>query len=65
MFSDRKLDKVTTSIARLGRDELTKKIKNFRGRFQLDFTDDFLQKTPVDRLRHILLAAVISTKNHN
>ncbi|MDD5459812.1 MAG: hypothetical protein PHF37_10525 [Phycisphaerae bacterium] len=65
MFSDRKLDKMTTSIARLGRNELTKQIKHFRGRFRLDFTDDFLQKTPVERLRHILLAAVINTKNHN
>ena len=54
-----------TSIATLGRSELKMRIKNFRGRFKLDFTDDYLNKLSVDRLRHILLAAVMNARPRN
>jgi len=54
-----------TSIADLGRNELKTKIRNFRGRFKLDFTDDYLNKLSVDRLRHILLAAVMNARPRN
>jgi hypothetical protein len=53
-----------TSIAVLERNELTRRIKNFRGRFKLDFTEDYLNNLSVDRLRHILLAALINAKPH-
>lgn len=49
-----------TSIAALERSELTKRIRNFRGRFKLDFTEDYLNNLSVDRLRHILLAALMN-----
>ena len=55
-------DRESTSIAALGRDELKKRIRNFRGRFKLDFTEDYLNKLSIDRLRHILLAALINAK---
>ncbi len=51
-----------TSIAALGRSELTRRIKNFRGRFKLDFTEDYLNNLSVDRLRHILLAALVNAQ---
>jgi hypothetical protein len=51
-----------TSVAALGRDELKRRIKNFRGSFRLDFTDDYLDAISVERLRHILLAALIVGK---
>ena len=53
-----------TSIAALGRNELKKRIKNFKGRSTLDFSESYLNKLTIDRLRHILLAAVINAK-HN
>jgi hypothetical protein len=52
------LDRLASSISSLGRSEVEKKIKNFRGRFELDFTDDYLKGLTVDRLRHILFAAM-------
>ncbi len=58
-------DKQATSIAALGKNELTSRIKNFRGRFKLDFTEEYLNKLSVDRLRHILLAAMINARPHN
>lgn len=56
--------KEATSIAALNRDELKRRIRTFRGRFKLDFTDDYLNNLTVDRLRHILLAALINARPH-
>ncbi len=65
MASRKYLEQTATSIAALGRDELTRRIKNFRGRFKLDFTEDYLNNLSVDRLRHILLAALINAQPRN
>jgi hypothetical protein len=46
----------------MGKQELQKRIATFKGRFKLDFTEDYLNRASVDRLRHILLAAMISAK---
>ena len=58
-------DRTATSIAALGRNELKRQIKGFRGRFKLDFTEDYLNSISVDRLRHILLAALVNARRHN
>jgi hypothetical protein len=65
MSSGQYVERQVTSVAALGRDELKRRIRNFRGRFKLDFTEDYLNKISVDRLRHILLAALINAKTHN
>ena len=65
MISKGNFEQTTTSIASLGRGELKKRINNFKGRFKLDFSEDYLNKLTVDRLRHILLAALINAKVHN
>jgi len=65
MAPKRYFEQTATSIASLGRDELKRRIKNFRGRFKLDFTEDYLNNLSVDRLRHILLAALINAKLSN
>ncbi len=65
MSSAKYVERQVTSIAALGRDELKRRIRNFRGRFKLDFTEDYLNKISVERLRHILLAALINAKTHN
>ena len=65
MYAPRQFEKTTTSIAALGKDELKKRIKNFRGRFKLDFSDAYLDALSPDRLRHILLAALINARTHS
>jgi len=55
-------ERVAASLADLGRDDLKQRIKNFRGRFKLDFSDDYLDALSLDRLRHLLLAALINAK---
>jgi hypothetical protein len=62
MSSREYFEQAATSIGTLERDELKKQIKNFKGRFKLDFTEDYLNTATVDRLRHILLAALINTR---
>jgi hypothetical protein len=65
MVSRKDFEQVANSIAGLGRDELTSRIKNFHGRFKLDFSGPYLAGLTVDRLRHILLAAEMTQKSHN
>ena len=65
MTSRKYFEQTATSIAALGRDELKRRIRSFRGRFKLDFTEDYLNALSVDRLRHILLAALINAKPHH
>jgi hypothetical protein len=65
MISKEYFEQTATSLAALGRNELKRRIKGFRGRFKLDFGEDYLNKMSVDRLRHILLAALINAKPHN
>ena len=58
MKSAQNLERLARSISSLGRCDVEKKIRNFKGRFQLDFSDEYLQGMTVDRLRHILFAAM-------
>ncbi len=65
MVSRKDFEQAADAIGQLGRDELTSRIKSFHGRFRLDFTSDYLANQPVDRLRHILLAAEMTEKSRN
>lgn len=57
------LDKIATSIASLGKEDVKTRIKTFKGRFRMDFTDEYLESLSIDRLRHILLAALVTAKH--
>jgi len=65
MASKQDFEQTATSIAALDRSELERRIRNFRGRFKLDFSEDYLHNLTVDRLRHVLLAALINAKTHS
>ncbi len=65
MVSREYFEQTATSVAALNRAELTKRIRNFRGRFKLDFTEDYLKNLSVERLRHILLAAILNARPSN
>jgi hypothetical protein len=62
MYAQNVFEEVNTSVSELGKSELKQRIKNFHGRFKLDFTDDYLDTVSEDRLRHILLAAIITAQ---
>jgi len=65
VYAPRQFEKMATSTAALGKEELKKRIRNFRGRFKLDFSEDYLDALSLDRLRHILLAALINARSHS
>lgn len=43
----------------MGREECKRQIINFHGRIKLDFTESYLDTLTEDKLRHILMAAVM------
>ena len=60
MSPEQNYEQAANTIAALNREQLTKRIRNFKGRFKLDFSDDYLNQLSVDRLRHVLLAVLIN-----
>jgi hypothetical protein len=55
-------EEMAAALSDLSRDDLKQRIKDFRGRFKLDFSDDYLDALSLDRLRHLLLAALLNAK---
>ena len=54
------VDKIIVFIAGLQKTEIKTKLMNFKGKPRLDFTEDYLESLSEDKLRHILLAAVVT-----
>lgn len=55
-------EKECTKIASMSKSEIIKRLLHFDGPIKLDFTKDFLEALSLDRLRHIMLAAVITAE---
>ena len=58
MDMERTFERLAISISSLGRSDVEKRLKNFKGSFRFDFTDTYLGSLTVERLRHILFAAI-------
>jgi len=50
---------MATELAGLNREELIPRLLNFPSQTRLDFSGEYLNSLSTDRLRHILLAAII------
>ena len=46
-------------VSAMDRESIIEKFRNFRGSFPVDFTPEFLESQPTDRLRHIFVALCI------
>ena len=57
MGSDMSDDK-DNSIDSMSKSEIKSQIMTFKGRFEFDFTDAYLDSLSIDKLRHILVAAM-------
>jgi len=57
-------EKISASIASLSKAQAKKRIQSFKGNFKLDFTESYLNGLSVDRLRHILMAAMATKIKH-
>jgi hypothetical protein len=58
MSDNQNLERLAVSISSLDRGEVEDQIRNFQGSFKLDFSEEYLKNLTVDRLRHILFAAM-------
>lgn len=52
-------EKLCCDIAVMSKREVKNRLLHFPGRLKLDFTEDYLDGLTVERLRHILLAALM------
>lgn len=64
--SREKIEEMANRVSKMDNAELIREIKSFKGRFELDFSEEHLSKLTIDRLMHILLAAyIINSKPTN
>lgn len=59
-MSESFFEKLCCEIGSMNAGEVRDRILHFKGKIKLDFTEDYLNGLSVDRLRHILLAALMT-----
>ena len=60
MSSAGSYEKLASSIVSLRKSELKSRLLSFKGSFKFDFTESYLDSLSADKLKHILLAAVMT-----
>lgn len=63
MVTDDRIEDVITRVCLLDKEGMKAEIRGFHGRFKLDFTEEYLEAQTVDRLRHILVAAILTQRS--
>jgi hypothetical protein len=56
MLGSAQIEDLMTLVASMDRASLVEQFHCYRGRFPVDFTEDFLNRTSLDKLRHIFVA---------
>jgi len=54
------IEKMCSQIASMSKREVIRRLLHFDGPLKLDYSAAYLEKQTTDRLRHILLAAVVT-----
>jgi hypothetical protein len=62
MSADFSFEKMCSTITAMSKQEVIRRLLHFDGPIKLDFSRDYLENLSTDRLRHILLAAVVTTQ---
>ena len=60
MVSANSFEEMSSSISSLSKPEVKRRLANLKGRLNLDFTDSYLESIGLDKLRHILFAAMVT-----
>jgi hypothetical protein len=60
MSANFSFEKMCSKIASMSKREVIRRLLNFDGPIKMDFSVDYLEKLSTDRLRHILLAALVT-----
>ena len=56
MLEANQVEELICVVSAMDRRVLVSQFRAYRASFPVDFTDDFLEHTPVERLRHIFVA---------
>jgi hypothetical protein len=51
-------EKICSDVAGMGKNEIKHRLLHFQGRLKMDFTEAYLDGLALDKLRHVLLAAL-------
>ena len=60
MASADSFEKMSSSIGSLSKSEVKKRLIGFKSKLNLDFTETYLDALSLDKLRHILFAAMVT-----
>ena len=53
-------EEMSSSISSLSKSEVKRRLVTLKSRLNLDFTDNYLETIGLDKLRHILFAAMVT-----
>ena len=56
MLDASQVEELICVVSAMDRASLVRQFREYPGSFPVDFTDDFLHRTPLERLRHIFVA---------
>jgi hypothetical protein len=62
MLQSEQVEELICVVSAMDREGLIRQFAQWEGRFPVDFTDEFLRVTPVDRLRHIFVALCLQSQ---
>ena len=62
MLQPQQVEELICVVSSFDRPALVRQFREFRATFPIDFTDEFLQTTDVDRLRHIFVALCLQSQ---
>ena len=63
MLEAQQVEELICVVSAMDRAALASRFRAYRGNFPVDFTDEFLENTPVDRLRHIFVALCLQCQH--
>ena len=63
MLESNQVEELICVVSAMDREALADHFRAYRGTFPVDFTDEFLQNAPVERLRHIFVALCLQCQH--
>ena len=63
MLEASQVEELICVVSAMDRPVLVSQFRAYRASFPVDFTDDFLEHTPVERLRHIFVALCLQCQH--
>ena len=63
MLEPQQVEELICIVSAMDRQALAREFRASRATFPVDFTDEFLQNTPLERLRHIFVALCLQCQH--